>query len=133
MTADMIYNSFSECPIVLLDCFPTTDHLLITCAYLNSETSNIQSNLGNGSLGQMVITAVPAVFSLQRSEGYVLTVNPGHIAAIPQSGTGPQISVLKTNHNELLCIWCLHNAVKKASKKVMLVLIPEHFYRTLKN
>jgi len=133
MTADTIYSSFSECPIAPLEGLPTIDYLSTMGAYLNGESSNIQSDLGNGSLGHMVITAVPAVFALQCPGGYVLPVNPGPLAVIPAGATGPQISVLKTNHDEQLRIWRLHNAVEKACKKVISVLIPERFYRTLKN
>ena len=133
MTVDTIYNSFSEYPITPLKGLPTIDYLRTMVVYLNEETSNIQSKLGNGNLGHMVITAVPAVFSLQCSEGYVLLENLGPIAVIPQSTTGPKISVLKTNHAKLLRIWRLHNAVEKSCKKMISVLIPECFYRTLKN
>ena len=102
-------------------------------AYLSGETSNIQSNLVNGNLGHMVIIAVPAVFSLQCSQSYLLPVNSGPIAVIPQSVTGPQIIVLKTNHDKLLRIWRLHNAVGKACKKYISVFIPERINRTLKS
>ena len=101
---DTIYNLFSEYPITPLEGLPTINYLLTMGAYLNSETSNIQSDLEKGNIGYMVITAVPAVFSLQCSEGYVLPVNPEPIAVIPQITTGPQISVLKTNHDKILRI-----------------------------
>ena len=133
MTADMIYSSFSECPLAPLDTLPSIDYLSKMGAYLNGETSNIQSDLGNGNLGHMVITAVPAVFALQCPEGYILPANPGPFAVIPAGSTGPQISPLKTTHDEQLRIWRLHNAVEKACKKVISVLIPERYYRTLKN
>ena len=54
MTSDTIYSSFSECPIAPLEGLPTIDYLSTMGAYLNSESSNIQSNLGNGILGHMV-------------------------------------------------------------------------------
>lgn len=133
MTADTIYSSFSEFPITPLEGLPTIDYLSTIGVYLNGEASYIQSNLGNGSLGHMVITAVPAVFALQCPGGYILPVNPGPLAVIPVCATGPQISVLKTNHDEQLRILRLHNAVRKACKKVIYILIPERFYRTLKN
>ena len=133
MTVNTIYNSFSEGSIVPLDGLPTINYLSTMGAYLNSETSNIQSDLVNGNLKHLVIRAVPVVFALQCPEGFILPENPGPIAVIPQSVTGPQLSVLKTNHDKLLCIWRLHNAVEKACKKVISVLLPECFYHTLKN
>ena len=133
ITADRLYSSFSECPLTPLQGLPTIDYLSTMGAYLNGETSNIQSDLGNGQLGHMVITAVPAVFALQCPGGYGLPTNPGPIPVIPPGATGSQISALKTNHDELICIRRLHNAVKKSCKKVISVLILECFYRTLKN
>ena len=133
MIANTIYNSFPERLIVPLDGLPIIDYLLTMGAYLNGETSYIQNNLGNENLGHMASTAVPAVFSLQCPEGYVLQGNPRPIAVIPQSATCPQISVLKTNHDGFLRIWRLHNEVEKSCKKMISVLIPECFYRTLKN
>ena len=117
MTADTIYDSFSECPIAPLDDLPTIYYLSTMGAYLNGETSNIQSDFSNGHLGHMVIMAASAIFVLQCPEVYVLPENPDPIAVILQSATCPQISVLKTNHDELLRIWPLHNAVEKVCKK----------------
>ena len=81
----------------------------------------------------MVITAAPEVFALQCPVGYVLSVNPGLVAVIPPGATCPKISALKANYDELLRIWRLHNAVEKSCKKLISILIPEIFYRTLKN
>ena len=132
MTVDTIYNSFSEYPITPLKGLPTIDYLRTMWVYLNEETSNIQSKLGNGNLGHMVITAIPAMFALQFPVGYVLPVNPGPIAIIPASSTGPQISVLNTDHDGNIRIWRLKNVAEKACKKVISILIPERFYCTLK-
>ena len=133
ITSDRLYSLFSECPLAPLQGLPKIDYLSTMGAYLNGETSNIQSDLGNGQLGHMVITAVPAVFALQCPGGYGLPTNPGPIPNIPPGATGPQIGALETNHDELICIWRLHNTVEKACKKVISVLIPERFYRMLKN
>ena len=64
ITVKTIYKSFSECPIDPFEDLPTINYLSTMGAYLNSKTSNIQNNLGNGNLGHIVITAVPAVFAL---------------------------------------------------------------------
>ena len=81
----------------------------------------------------MVITAVLAVFALQCPRGYRLPTNPGTIPNIPAGTTCLQISALKSNHDELIRIWRLHNTVGVFCNKVISVLIPERFYQTLKN
>ena len=117
ITADRLYSSFSEFPLTPLQGLPTIDYLSTIRVYLNGETSNIEIDLRNGQLGHMVITAVQAVFALQILEGYGLPTSPGPIPNIPAGATGPQLSALNTNHDELIRIWRLHNAVEKACKK----------------
>ena len=94
ITADSIYSSFSECPLAPLQGLPTIDYLSTMRAYLNRKISNIQSDLGNETLDHMVITAAPAVFALQCSVVYILSINPGPVAIIPPEATSPQPSAL---------------------------------------
>lgn len=131
---DGIYSRFSECTVAPLDTIPTYQYLTELNTYLNSCSASVHSNGGCGTLGYLVLTAPAAVYALQSATAFPPPVNPGATLTLPDPPpTAVAIGEMTRAHTEdSRCFREYHN-VDKACKKVITKLVPEVYYRTLKN
>ena len=119
---DTIYARFSECTVAPLDSIPTYDYLTELNTYLNSCSASVHSNGGCGTLGYLVLIAPAAVYALHSAIAFVRPVNLGATVIIPTpTPMGVVIGELTRDNFGKTC------------KKVITKLVPEVYYRTLKN
>lgn len=131
---ETIFASFTECPLAPLESIPTYDYLTELNAYLNACSSSVHSNLGCGTLGYLALTASPTVFALQCAVPFVEPVHPGATVTMPDPPpTAAVIGVITREHTEALRVFNEYKNVDKACKKVITNIIPEIYYKTLKN
>ena len=131
---ETIFASFTECPITPLEGIPTYDFLTELSAYLNAYSASVHSNLRCGRLGYLVLTATPATFALQCAATFIEPVHSGPTVHIPNPPpSAAVIGVLTREHSEQLRVFTKYHNVDKACKKVITNLIPEIYYKTLKN
>ena len=73
---EIMLASFSECPIAPLEGTPNHAFLTEMNTYMDMCSSSLHSNLGNGQVGYLVVTAQPAAFALAYPVGFIILVNP---------------------------------------------------------
>ena len=101
--------------------------------YLNSCSASIHSNLGCGTLGHLLLIAVPTVYALPSATTFVVPTNPGSTV---QLSTPPPavavISALTREHVKNLRVWKTYTDTDKVCKQKLLILVLELYYRTIK-
>ena len=91
-TIEKFVEGFPYPTIRSISGLPTYETIAELHELLNVNASSIQTNLGGGAHGLLVLTATPAVFNtICPTTPYVILVNPGAPAVIPAASTGPQI------------------------------------------
>ena len=73
----MILSTFPECPIAPLEVVPTHTYMTEVNGFLNACAASVHCNLGNGTVGYLMITAQPVSFLIASPTSFVKTVNPG--------------------------------------------------------
>ena len=100
--------------------------------YLNSCSSSVPCALGCGTLGYLVLTAQPSIFTTHCGTPFIKPVNPGIHPTIP---TPPPSAVVLAElvraHKNRMKEFQEYNAMDKAIKRVISKLIPEKFYKSL--
>ena len=94
---------------------PDFENIEVANRELNSNSSSVASNLGNGLFGHLALTVPPALYLAQAGVQCPSPINPGSII-IPDPGTAAQISAVERLHKENLRVWNLWINVDKALK-----------------
>ena len=120
-----IIATFAECPLPPLENVPNHAYLTKLNNYLNLCTSSVYSNLGNGTVGYLVLKAQPDSFDMACSYIFVQPRNPG--AAFDLSDPQPSAAVIGTltcKNAKDLRVLNEYNNVDKASKKLFFHCFP---------
>ena len=80
---DKIFGAFSECLLPPLEGVPAYEYMTNLNAYMNSFSSAVDFTLGCGTLGYLVLTAQPAVFSTNYGTAFCVPTNPGIHPVMP--------------------------------------------------
>ena len=130
---DKIFASFPECPLAPLQGVPTYAYMTDVNVYLNACSSSINCSLGCGTLGYLVLTAQPSVFTTHNGNiDFVVPTHPGVHPDIPTPApTAAVINTLTREHKEKLRLFNEYHAVDKACKRIVQKLIPQKFYKSL--
>ena len=80
---DNIFGAFTECLLVPLEGVPTYEYMKILNFYLNSYVSPVYSTLECGTLGYLVLTAQPDLFSTYCGTLFLPPTNPGIHLVMP--------------------------------------------------
>ena len=132
--ADKASFAFTECPLAPLQGIPTYSYLSELNSYMNACTSDVHSNLGCGTLGYLVLSAPPATFALLCATPFVRPVNPGPFFVCPTpTPAAAVLAELSRQFREQLRTFREYYDVDKAIKAKIQTLIPEIYYKTLKN
>ena len=103
---DTILANFSECPLPPLDDVPNHAYLTELNSYLNLYTASVHSNLGNGTVVYLVLTAQPASFAMACLDIFFQPRNPG--VTFDSSDPPPSAAVIGTftrKHAEYLRVF----------------------------
>ena len=131
---DTVLETFAECPIPPLEGPPTHTYLTDLNGYLNACAASVHCDLGNGTVGYLILTAQPATFLLACTTPFVHPTHPGATLTLPDPApTSAVIGTLTRAHTEKLRLFNEYNSVDKSCKKILFSLIPEAYYRSFKN
>ena len=101
--------------------------------FLNACAASVHYNLGNGTVGYLVLTAQPASFTIASLTSFVKPVNPGVLVLADPAPSASVIGTLTLQHTEDTRVFNEYHSVDRACKKVLCTLIPEAYFRSLKN
>ena len=76
-STESILSTFPEGPIAPLEGVPTHTYMMEVNGFLKSCAASLHYNLGNGTIGYLVLTAQPASFLIASPTSFVKPVNPG--------------------------------------------------------
>ena len=129
----MILSTFPECPIAPLEGVPTHTYMTEVNGFLNACAASVYCNLGNGTVGYLVLTSQPASFRIASPTSFVKPVNPGVLVLEDPAPTAAVIGSLTRQHTEDTRVFNEYHSVDRACKKVLCTLIPEAYFRSFKN
>ena len=100
--------------------------------YFNSCSSTVNCKIGCGTLGYIVLTAHPALFSIHFGTTFMPRTNTGIHPVMPDPAlTATILAKLVRNHKHRVRLFNEYNAVDRACKRVISKLILEKFYKSL--
>ena len=113
---DTILAKFAECPLPPLDDVLNHAYLTELNSYLNLCTASVHRNLGNGTVGYLVLTAQPASFAMACSDIFVQPRNPGvTFVFLEPPPSAEVIRTLTRKHAEDLRVFNEYHNVNKFS------------------
>ena len=101
--------------------------------YINANSGSVQSHLGNGALGLLFFTVLPAVYNTLNLIQFTHPGNPGSNPIIPSGSTGPQIADVCHQFSNAAKLYKQYNATDKALKQLLLGAVDDMFVRSLRN
>ena len=122
---ELILSAFTECPIAPLEGVPTHTYMTEVNGFLNVCAASVHCNLGNGTVGYLVLTAQPALFKIASPTSFVKPVNPGVLVLADPAPSAAVIGTLTRQQTENMRVFNEYHRVYKACKKVLFTLIPE--------
>ena len=126
-TPETILALFAECPLLPLGGKPTHAHAYLTevNGYLNACSASVHSNLDNGAVGYLAITAQPAAFTIACPNAFITPTNPGTTLILSNPTPSAAIIVIQTRaHSKDLQIFKEYYNVEKECKNIIFTLIP---------
>ena len=120
-------------PYILLSSEPIM-RLKILNIHLNACAASVYWDLGDVNLGYLVLTAHPATYNLFSTLKFVEPTNVSPKLAIPDPATTSVVVLeLVRTHADKLRFWQEYNNVDSAIKMVIKTIVPEVYFRTLRN
>ena len=122
---EMILSTFPEFPIALLEGVPTHTYMTEVNGFLNTCAASVYCNLGNGTVGYLVLTSQPASLQIASPKSFVEPVNPGVLVLGDPSPSVAVIGSLIRQHTEDTRVFNKYHSIKRACKQVLCTLITE--------
>ena len=97
---ETILSTFPECPFAPLEGVPTHTYMTEVNGFLNVCAASVHCNLGNGTVGYLVLTAQPASLQIASLTSFVKPVNPGVLVLEDPAPTAAVIGSLTRQHTE---------------------------------
>ena len=82
--------------------------------FLNACAASVHCNLGNGTVGYLVLTAQPASFTIASPTHFVKPVNPGVLVLADPSSAADIVGTLTRQHTEKMRVFNEYHSVDKA-------------------
>ena len=111
---ESILSTFPECPIAPLEGVPTHTFLTEVNVFLNTCAASVHFNIGNGTIGYLVITAQPDSFTIASPTAFVKPINPGELVLAEPAPAAAFIGTLTCKHKEDICVFNEYHSVEKA-------------------
>ena len=114
---DNSFGAFSECLLAPLEGVPTYEYMTNLNIYLNLCSSAVDCTLECGTLGNLVLTAQPAVFSTHCVTKFITPKNLVIHAVMPNPApTAAILSELVRTHKHEVRLFNKYHAVDRACK-----------------
>ena len=114
---ETILSTFPECPIALLEGVPTHTYMTEVNGFLNACAASVHCNLGNVTVGYLVLTAQPASFQIASPTSFVKPVNPGVLVLGYPAPSAAVIRSLTRHPTEDTWVFNEYHSVNRACKK----------------
>ena len=88
--------------------------------FLNACAASVHCNLGNGTVGYLVLTAQTASFTIVSPTSFAKPVNTGVLVLAEPAPSAAAIGTLTRHHTENMQVFNKYHSVEKACKKVVL-------------
>ena len=122
---ETIFFTFEDPPIPPVEGVTTNKYLTALNNYLNGCAASVHSNLGNRTVGYLVLTDPPTMFSIAYAVLFVLSVNTGPTVTITDlPPTAVVIGMLTRTHDKYIRVFNEYYNVDEDCKKVLSSLIP---------
>ena len=130
---ETILSTFTEFLIAPLEGVHTHTYMTEVNGFLNACAASVHCNLGNGTVGYLVLTAQPASFLITSPTSFVKPVNPGVLVLGDPTPSAAIIGTLTRQYIEDMRVFNKYHIVDRACKKFLFTLIPEAYFRSFKN
>ena len=117
---ESILSTFMECPIAPLEGVPTQTFMTEVNGFLNACAASVHYNLGNSTVGYLVLTPQPALFTIVSPTSFVKPVNPGVLVLAEPAPAEAVIGTLTRQHTENMQVINQYYSVDEACKKSFL-------------
>ena len=97
-STESILSTFPECLIAPLEGVPTHKYMTEVNGFLNACAASVHCNLGNGTIGYLVLTAQPASFTIASPKSFVKPVNPSVLVLADPAQSEAVIGTLTCQH-----------------------------------
>ena len=132
-STEAILSTFPECPIAPIEGVPTHTYMTDVNGFLNACAASVHCNMGNGTVGYLVLTAQPVSFLITSPTSFVKPVNPCVLVLGDPAPSAAVIGSLTRQHTEDTRVFNEYHSIDRACKKVLCTLIPEAYFRSFKN
>ena len=85
--------------------------------FLNECAASVHFNIGNGTIGYLVITAQPASFTIASPTAFVKQINPGVLVLAEPAPAAAVIGELTRKHTKDIHVFNEYHSVDKTCKK----------------
>ena len=82
--------------------------------FLNACAASVHYNLGNGTVGYLVITAQPDSFTIASPTAFVKPINPGVMVLVEPAPSAAVIGTLARNHTKDIHVFNEYHSVEKS-------------------
>ena len=111
---ETILATFLEFPIAPLEGVPTHTYMTEVNGFLNACAASVHCNLGNGTVGYLVLTSQPASFQIASPTYFVKPVNPGVLVLGDPALSAAVIRTLTRQHTEDMQVFNEYHSVDRA-------------------
>ena len=111
---ETILSTFAECPIAPLEGVPTHIYMTEVNGFLNACAASVHCNIGNGTVGYLVLTAQPASFQIASLASFVKPVNPCVLVLGDPVPSTAVIRSLTRQHTEYTRVFNKYHSVDRA-------------------
>ena len=119
-STETILSTFPECPITPLEGVPTHTYMTEVNGFLNACAASVHCNLGNGTVGYLVLTAQPASFLIASPTSFVKPLNPGVLVLGDPTPSAAVIGTLTRQYTEDIQMFNEYHSANRACKKSFL-------------
>ena len=119
-STELILSTFPEFPIAPLEGVPTHTYMTEVNGFLNTCTASVYCNLGNGTVGYIVLKTQPDLFTIASPSSFVKPVNPGVLVLADPAPSEAVIGTLTRQQAENMQVFNKYHSVNKACKKSFL-------------
>jgi hypothetical protein len=128
---DKIVDGFPHPTIAPIIGTPTYESIAELNFQLNANAASVQSNLGDGQLGLLALTVLPAVYNTLSATIFVHPTNSGTIPTIPPGATAAATSAGIRQHTTDLAIFKEYLTTDNALKQQVIASVNSMYLRTL--
>ena len=128
-----LIKSFPHPSIPSIQGQPTYESITDVTRLLNANAASVQTDLGGGAHGHLVLTVSAAILATLSNTPFVVPHNPGPTPNIPNDANAQNTNIITRAHREDLRIWREYINVDAALKQQLIKAVNSLYLRTLQH